>query len=265
MERLLAMRVAEAWRAQPFLLSNATPQHDRVLLFASIREMGHPLSERIHPTTLPSMLDATLPKAEELFIRLWPEAADRFRWFMRIFYPLTDIRRTSKDDWGCVCGHDWDKEPWSCHVTIDAYKGLVEGWVHEMAHNWLHYLGVHLLDWTNEFLLNDKTEKFPSPARRDITRPMGAVLQGTYSYIHVCEWEWRCWKDGDKTVTSQLAFNLGRMEEALEVIPPNIKATKLGMLFWLECEEWIQKLLRDTRESGILPIRSWSSAHSRVD
>lgn len=85
---------------------------------------------------------------------------------------------------GCSCGNFGDDWGW-IYVTADSPTGFAEGIVHEMAHWKLRAFGIWFEDWTEHLLMNDPSTLYVSPVRKDIARPMGAVLHAQYSYVHV--------------------------------------------------------------------------------
>lgn len=125
-----------------------------------------------------------IARAASLIERAWPELHAQIAEALGWFEPLIDTRFPDDDNMqGCTSGGSCAGFGGIC-VTAQSPVGLAEGIVHEFGHIKLHAMGVHLLDWTN-IVGNDPSELFESPIRKDIARPMGAVLQAQYSYIHV--------------------------------------------------------------------------------
>lgn len=185
--------------------------------------------------------------AEAFLEQIWPEAADQFGRLVRSVYPYID-KDFAPSRWGCTCGHDWITDPWTLYTTVDNVCGTAEGFIHELGHLKLHSLGVHLLDWDDVLITNSKETLYPSPARRDALRPIGAVLQGFYSYVHVLELESRAMIAGDTEVETALRFNRKRIVEGMQTIPGNWQRTAVGDLLWASLSIWANELLVRTEQ-----------------
>ena len=59
--------------------------------------------------------------------------------------------------------------------------------MHELAHQRLHVLGIELENHDRKLLLNENKREFFSPIRRDVYRPMSALLHGILAWTFMLE------------------------------------------------------------------------------
>lgn len=121
-------------------------------------------------------------KAGLALIDNWPAIRPLCAHLLLALCPMTQGRNQLSH--GCTCGNFGDDWGW-IYVTADNDWGFAEGIVHEMAHWKLRTFGVWFEEWTPFLLANSMTDRYVSPVRKDMERPMGAVLHGYYSYVHV--------------------------------------------------------------------------------
>jgi HEXXH motif-containing protein len=165
---------------------------------------------------------------------------------LNAIYVIDSTEKPEYPGWGCVSGHDWESHPWTVYVQSYTPDAMAEGWVHEYLHNALHAMGVHLETWDDRLLLNAQDEEYESPVRKDKLRPMGAVLQGLYSYVGVTDWQIRVLESGNKMALTSLRTNLPRLDEGLNTVGHNAVWTDDGRAFWNGLTDWIT----ETAEKG---------------
>lgn len=120
-------------------------------------------------------------------LELWPAARRQCAEVLHAITPLTQVGGChGGGGHGGSCGQYRDDFGW-IYATADGAWGFAEGIVHEMAHWKLRALGVWFEEWTDLLLENKSDERYASPVRKDTLRPMGAVLHGQYSYVHVAQ------------------------------------------------------------------------------
>lgn len=176
----------------------------------------------------------------------WPEQLEEAVFLWSRIYPIQ--RAALGGDfavhgYGCTCGGVAGK-PFEIYSTVYDPLGFLEGIVHEFAHWKLHTLGVHLMSWSREFLANDFEALYESPIRKDIERPMAAVVHAHYSYLHVIEVGLRRieqpvndfpdipgYRDGLRT-------NLGRMIEGHGTLAECVEPGPLGRDFFRNLGLW---------------------------
>lgn len=199
--------------------------------------------------------DASSPlilSTEKWISMLWPEVADQIARMVSAIYVVDSMKQedplSAELGWGCMCGHGWDQDPWTIYTQASNAGGMAEGWIHELGHLKLHTMGVHLERWSDQLLLNTTDELFESPVRKDKLRPMGAVLQAHYSYVHVVEWELRVFRSGMARPLEAIKTNRSRLIEGIEVVRHNINLTPAGLGFWHGLLSWTETLLAETED-----------------
>ena len=166
----------------------------------------------------------------DVFNRLasWPDGC-RCLDLLDTFTPLRTV------DWpggrGCTSGHTHPCERdgrIGIFVTIDDPIGGADGVLHETAHQRLHAMGVDL-ERHDGLLLKGHLEDsedgwwYPehlyfSPIRRDVKRPMTALLHGIYAWTFMLE--------------NELA------NDAAEYLAINVPKVRMGLETIRECAVW---------------------------
>jgi hypothetical protein len=149
-------------------------------------------------------------KTELGLMQVWPEAVAMMQALCNEIWILRDVNYGDVDNMcGCTCGNQSGFG--EICTTIQGVIGFMHGCVHEIGHWKLKAMGVDLMSWGGPIVANDPEDRYDSPVRKDITRPMGAVLHAQYSYLHVLEMEIRAWRLGLKS--DMLSTNVARMDE----------------------------------------------------
>jgi HEXXH motif-containing protein len=183
-----------------------------------------------------------IAKAASVIESAWPEMHAQIAEGLEWFEPLIDENFPDDDQMGgCTSGTSCDGFGGIC-VTVQGVVGCAEGIVHEFGHMKLHAMGVHLLDWSN-IVGNDPSELFESPIRKDITRPMGAVLQAQYSYIHVLHLDLALRRLGIEA--PMLDLNHDRMRAGKATLDQHFRAGANGEDFMRGLNEWTEELFAD--------------------
>jgi hypothetical protein len=198
---------------------------------------------------LPASLDhPNLAVAANLLAR-WPEACAQFTQLVDTIYPFTDPQQALLGQWALGSSSNFSgDEPGSLHVTVDSALGLAQALVQEMAHQKLRSLGV-AASGANRLIVNDSSEQFESPVRKDRLLPMTAVFHAQYSFMHVTaldlhmlaraesEWERQC-------ILMLLARNIPRMQAGCEVISSHIRTDAAGEPFLDAFMNWSRGILQ---------------------
>lgn len=181
-----------------------------------------------------------------LFLQTWPEQLEEAALLWSRIHPITtaelEFDRTTHG-YGCTCGGVAGK-PFEIYSTVYDPLGFAEGIVHEFAHWKLYTLGVHLESWPLEFLENDFAERYESPIRKDIERPMAAVVHAHYSYLHVIEINLRRVELGlpggeyQDAYMDGLQTNLGRMIEGHNTLAEHVQPGPYGRAFFENIGQW---------------------------
>jgi HEXXH motif-containing protein len=201
---------------------------------------------------LPASLDhPNLAAAANLLAR-WPEAYTQFTQLVDTVYPYTDPQQAVLGQWALgSSSNSSSDEPGSVHVTVDSVLGLAQALVQEMAHQKLRSLGV-AASGANRLIVNDSSEQFESPVRKDRLLPMTAVFHLQYSFMHVTaldlqmlvraesEWERQC-------ILMLLARNIPRMQAGCEVISSQIRTDAAGKPFLEAFMNWSRGILQSSQ------------------
>ena len=201
---------------------------------------------------LPASLDhPNLAAAANLLAR-WPEACSQFTQLVDTVYPYTDPQQAVFGQWALgSSSNSSSDELGSLHVTVDSALGLTQALLKEMAHQKLRSLGV-AASGANRLIVNDSTEQFESPVRKDRLLPMTAVFHGQYSFMHVTaldlhmlaraesEWERQC-------ILMLLARNIPRMQAGCEVISSHIRTDAAGEPFLEAFMNWSRSILQSSQ------------------
>ena len=101
-------------------------------------------------------------------------------------------------------------------------------------------------------IVNDSSEEFESPVRKDCLLPMTAVFHTQYSFMHVTaldlymlarterEWERQC-------ILMLLARNIPRMQAGCEVISSHLKTSAAGEPFLEAFMNWSRGILQSSQ------------------
>jgi HEXXH motif-containing protein len=177
-------------------LRDATPEEGSPTCFNGRVLLRSPRNSYSDELVAAPLDHPSIKKAEDLLQTVWPEMFEQIATILDVFEPILDKRFPDNDTMsGCCCGGT--SSFGGVYSTVNGSLGLAEGIVHEVGHMKLHAMGVHLMDWSR-LVGNSPEARYASPIRKDITRPMGAVLQAQYSYIHVLEFNVRAHQAGVK-------------------------------------------------------------------
>jgi hypothetical protein len=201
---------------------------------------------------LPASLDhPNLAAAANLLAR-WPEAYSQFTQLVDTVYPYIDPQQVVLGQWALgSSSNSSSDELGSLHATVDNTLGLAQALVKEMAHQKLRSLGV-AASAANRLIVNDSSEQFESPVRKDRLLPMTAVFHVQYSFMHVTaldlymlaraesEWERQC-------ILMLLARNIPRMQAGCEVISSRIRTDDAGEPFLEAFMNWSRGILQSSQ------------------
>jgi HEXXH motif-containing protein len=192
---------------------------------------------------------ARASRAGLALISAWPVVERQCAELVLALAPLTQGSATGSH--GCTCGNFGDDWGW-IYVTADSLWGFAEGIVHEMAHWKLRAMGIWFEHWTDLLLLNDPAERYESPVRKDMPRPMGAVLHGYYSYVHVaamCVAMLKAAKAPTAGDVDWTEVQLSRIEEGQATVRAFARGTPgVGDEFLAGLDEWATRVLTEGRE-----------------
>lgn len=188
----------------------------------------------------------------EGYVRQWPIVFQQFKSLIYAFYPLSDpsgarIRPGGKG----YASHSFESRIGTLCASIEDPIGTAEAFVHEMAHNKLRSLGI-MFESTQGFIANDPEDRYLSPIRIGVLRPMTAVFHAEYSFIYVTQLYLTMLAADPEEETRKyllilLKTLLPRMEAGFEVIEANIQVDSIGRPFVDGFMDWARRVLADGR------------------
>jgi HEXXH motif-containing protein len=197
---------------------------------------------------VPAKLDHPNLAAGAAFLARWPEAYAQFVRLVDTIYPYTDPAqaRMGKSALGSS-SHSYEEDFGSIHATVDDALGFAQALIHEMSHQKLRVLGVSI-ETAERLIVNDPSERFESPIRKDQTRPMSAVFHAQYSFIHVTALDLHMLAGAEgrerECILMLLARNVPRMQAGYEEVARHIRTDAAGRLFLDAFMEWSADVLR---------------------
>lgn len=210
-------------------------------------------------TTMEDMTPSYIQNIEH-FLRPWEAGYHALQQFLDEFWPKwsADIDPRQR---GCMCGHYEMKmghtDPRTLGVFINAVyssindlQGCAEGIYHEVGHERLESIGIEIETHDGRLLLNRDDELYFSPIRRDVGRPMSAVIQAIYSWLMFTEADLQSayrltgMDIKEPTETPKMASanyiigNLPKIEDGLVEIRAHARFTPEGKAFLDGFLEW---------------------------
>lgn len=183
-------RVVQRYLAEgPYSTRPVRPVPEGYPLWPDFEGPGRLITMADHTRPSPELFDQppdhTLIQQGLQLLTHWPGGERLCQELVRAVCPLTH-NKGEQIGHGCTCGHFGDDWGW-LYVTADNAWGFVEGLVHEIGHWKLRAFGIWFETWDTTLLANSPADLYDSPVRKDVPRPMGAVLHAQYSYIHVAQ------------------------------------------------------------------------------
>lgn len=154
---------------------------------------------------------------------------------------------TPAEGHGGTCGNFGDDWGW-IYCTADNAWGFAEGIVHEVAHWKLRAFGIWFEDWTPRLIANSVNDRYVSPVRKDMPRPMGAVLHAQYSYIHVAQ---MCVRMLQATLVPTVSnyewtlLQLQRITEGQKTLREHFRGTAEGQRFFEGMDAWTTRVIEE--------------------
>lgn len=160
---------------------------------------------------------------------------------------------------GCTSGHVHPAEAdgrIGVVVTIDDPIGAADGILHELAHQRLHVMGIDLERHDGALLIGDQNEKmlhvhhdppvngvgdehwfygshlYFSPIRREVPRPMTALLHGVYAWTFMLE------NEIANAAPEYLSVNVPKVRMGLQTIRRYAKWTPAGESWMKDFSDW---------------------------
>lgn len=198
---------------------------------------------------VPAKLDHPNLAIAAAFLARWPDAYAQFGRLVDTVYPYTDPEQASQGEMALgSSSHSYEKDFGSVHATVDNALGFAQALIHEMAHQKLRALGVSF-ETAERLIVNDPSEQFDSPIRKDRTRPMTAVFHAQYSFIYVTALDLYMLAavEGERErqcILMLLARNVPRMQVGYEEVARHIRTDAAGRLFVDAFMDWSAGVLQ---------------------
>jgi hypothetical protein len=186
------------------------------------------------------------------YVRRWPLAFLQFQRLMDSFHPMLDATLSAGQFVLGSGSHSLEGMFGAMYATVYDPHGLAQAFVHEMSHNKLRAIGI-FVESAQRLIANAPNERFESPIRKDVLRPMTAVFHAQYSFMYVTaldvemiesesqEEELRRW-------VSLLSRNVPRMEEGDRVLRQFLHMDRDGEAFFAGFFGWSDRVLRRGNE-----------------
>ena len=188
----------------------------------------------------------------EGYVRQWPTVFQQFKSLIYAFYPLRDLSgaRIRPGSKGYI-SNSYESHIGTLCASIEDPLGTAEAFVHEMAHNKLRALGI-MFESTQGFITNDPEDRYLSPIRIGVLRPMTAVFHAEYSFIYVTQLYLTLLaadpgEETRKYLLSLLKTLVPHMQAGFEVIEANIQVDSIGRPFVDGFMDWARRVLADGR------------------
>ncbi|HXE73391.1 MAG TPA: HEXXH motif-containing putative peptide modification protein [Candidatus Nitrosotenuis sp.] len=184
-------------------------------------------------------------------MRRWPTLYEQFKALMDSFHPMVDVS-VPLEEWGRRVGSNSHADEWqfgTMYATIYDPVALAEAFAHEMAHNKLRAYGVYV-EKAYALVTNPPDELYESPIRKDILRPMTAVLHAQYSFIHVLALDLKMIPpETDPQILDHmltlLSWNVPRMEQGYDELNRNIRVDANGRKFLDAFNAWSLRVIEE--------------------
>jgi HEXXH motif-containing protein len=196
----------------------------------------------------PAELDHPNLAAGAAYLSRWPAAYAQFGRLVDTVYPYTDPEQAGLGEGSLgSSSHSYEEDFGSVHATVDNALGFAQALIHEMSHQKLRSLGVSF-ETAERLIVNDPSEQFESPIRKDRTRPMTAVFHAQYSFIHVTALDLHMLGGAQSERERQcilmlLARNVPRMQSGYEEVDRHIRTDDAGRLFVGAFMQWSTEIL----------------------
>ena len=198
-----------------------------------------------------------IAQAEIWFRDAWPAMYQQAQRLLQTLYVYLDPRTGEQtDQTGCSCGPLFDRVSMEISTTINGAIGLLEGVVHEMAHNKLKYMGVSMYHWERLVTNGQPTPEaiesgegaflYESPIRKDKLRPIGACYSAHYSYLHVAELLRGLNRRGifnGEMFDRWYGLQVKRLREGEKQVETVIEKTTEGEVFFAASSAWARDLM----------------------
>lgn len=197
-------------------------------------------------TCVPASVDHPNIRRAESLLRLWPVVYEQFVCLTESVTVFLDEQYANDYVTGSVCGDGGGFG--MIASTINNHVGFAEALVHEMGHHKLRVLGVDV-ESAERIIVNSPQEKYHSPIRHDVLRPMPAVFHAQYSYTYITALDIAIIQAAQDLTRDRIiardsvAVNLPKLEFGYEVIRKHAKLDSAGERFMSGFYGWLDRVI----------------------
>lgn len=205
-----------------------------------------------------------LPMAIEL-LRCWPVVHKAFPVLVDTIVPVAIPGLDTRSSTGSSSTH-LQSYPRTVFVTTFDAIGTATALVHEMAHLKLHSIGIHIEE-SASLILNDASELFESPVRKDKGRPMQAILHAAYAFAHIADLLIHI-MGGDAYISvdtphaMMLYRSLSKLEPAIAVLRTHVRTDRRGSDLLAGFLNWGDRVMVDGQEVLNRHTNAWPRGSS---
>jgi hypothetical protein len=193
-------------------------------------------------------LDLTQAWADDQtrYLSAWTAGYRALRGYMDELWPWWS-EHTGK---GCSSGHHVMTDTLNMravYVTVnDPSRDALRACTTRLAHVRLRTLGIQMETHSGLLLTNRDDERYDSPVRFDVKRPMSAVLQGLYAWLMFVENDWQLRHAGvspDSDFVQYTCHNLPKIANGIREVKTYARTTDAGAAFLQGMYDWSDDLL----------------------
>jgi HEXXH motif-containing protein len=129
-------------------------------------------------------------------------------------------------------------------VTVNDPQGCAAGIYHEVGHLRLETCGLNIDDHDGRLITNPIEDLFDSPVRKDVKRPMCAVIHGLYAWLMLTENDlWCADRISAADACSYLRPNLPKLREGIVEVERYAQPTVIGDVFLGGMMTWARDIV----------------------
>lgn len=173
----------------------------------------------------------------------WPDGYASLSKFLDQFWP----KRWEGQGRGGSSGHhvlSERQQQTNVFVTVNDPEGCAEGIYHEVGHLRLEAIGMNINDHDGRLISNPIEDLYDSPVRKDVRRPMCAVIHGLYAWMMLSENDVWCASTVSKIEAAQyLRLNIPKIAEGIEEVERYVQPTGIGEPFIQSMMDWAKDIV----------------------
>lgn len=188
--------------------------------------------------------------AVDKYLAAWPDGYLMLGKFLDEFWPM----RMDGVGRGSSSGHQpmnsWNDafRRTAVYVTTTDPEGCATGVYHEVGHLRLEALGMDIDDHDGRLITNPIEDLYDSPVRKDVQRPMCAVIHGLYAWIMLSECDlWCADTISSADAAHYLRNNIPKIENGILEVERYVQPTPNGAIFISSMLDWARDVVQRGR------------------